>query len=263
MLKCVNTRDGWRGVKMADNEKDKRVVIEDVYEMEQEENIFCAKRVLVDSVYKQANLEGIAVTYAQTQDILNNVNIDTLTPKDISKVCCLRDGWHYLLDNINKDLDLGFLQNIHELIARFDVDYRYLGQFRTEDVLISGTNWRPEIKSAEQLHVELMNELDNPNETDKAIKTGLWIMRSQPFKDGNKRVGTFAANKLLIESGRGLFNVPVEYDGTFKQLLVNYYESNNSDEICEWIRDNCLLGVNKLSNDEQDGKTGKSGKTSR
>ena len=32
--------------------------IKDIYNMTKEENIFCAKRVLVDSIYKQANLEG-------------------------------------------------------------------------------------------------------------------------------------------------------------------------------------------------------------
>lgn len=222
------------------------MIVKDIYEMSQEDNIFSAKRILVDNVYKQANLEGIAVTFAQTNDILNNVNVADLTPKDISKVCCLRDGWHYLLDNIDTELNLGFLQNIHEIIARFDVDYRYLGNFRTEDVLISGTNWRPEIKSTEQLQEELMNELNNPYETDRALKTGLWIMRAQPFKDGNKRVGTFIANKILIEHGRGIFNVPVELDGTFKQKLVDYYESNDPDNLCEWISVNCLTGLNKI-----------------
>lgn len=38
--------------------------IKDIYNMTKEENIFCAKRVLV---YKQANLEGIGVTFAETQ----------------------------------------------------------------------------------------------------------------------------------------------------------------------------------------------------
>ena len=35
----------------------------DKYKMKLEDNVFCAKRVLVDSVYKSANLEGIAVTF--------------------------------------------------------------------------------------------------------------------------------------------------------------------------------------------------------
>ena len=61
-------------------------------------------------------------------------------------------------------------------------------------------------------------------------------MRCQVFKDGNKRIGSCAINKILIENGRG----------TFKQMLVSYYESNNADELASWICDNCLDGVNKI-----------------
>ena len=44
------------------------------------------------------------------------------------------------------------------------------------------------------------------------------------------------------------YKVPVELDGTFKQMLVSYYESDNSDELASWIYDNCLDGVNKIEN---------------
>lgn len=67
-----------------------------------------------------------------------------------------------------------------------------------------------------------MKLLDNPNVTDRAVKTGLWLMRSQIFK------------------------VPVELDGTFKQMLVSYFESNNADELAEWVYDNCIDGVNPV-----------------
>lgn len=71
-------------------------------------------------------------------------------------------------------------------------------------------------------------------------------MRTQLFKDGNKRIGSFAINKILISNGRGIFNVPVEKGGTFKQLLVNFYESNDSREIEDWIISNCLEGTTKV-----------------
>lgn len=216
------------------------------YQMTTEDNIFFAKRIIVDSIYQQANLEGIAVTFAQTQDILNNINVDTLAPNEISKVCCLRDGWQYLFDNLNKEMSLIFLEEIHELIARFDVPYQYLGKWRNDDVIISGTRWRPELPNPEDI-LKTMNEINKcENETERAIKMGLWIMRCQPFKDGNKRVGSFVANKILIENGVGIFNVPVKLDGTFKQMLVDYYESNDSTELSEWIWKNCLDGTNEV-----------------
>ena len=228
------------------NERDKEMyIIKDKYNMDREKNIFLAKRILVDSVYQQANLEGIAVTFAQTQDILNNVNVDTLSPKDISKVCCLRDGWKYLFDNLDSKLDLVMIESLHEIVARFDVDYRYLGKLRTEQVLISGTNWKPAIPDFDSIE-KCLEPACYSSLTDKAIMTGLSLMRLQPFQDGNKRIGSYVINKILIENGKGIFNVPVELDGTFKSKLVKYYETDDYSELGLWIRENCIVGVDEV-----------------
>lgn len=218
-------------------------MIKDKYAMTVEENIFCAKRILVDSVYKQANLEGIAVTFAETQDILNNVNVASVTPNEISKVCCLRDGWEYLFDHLDVPTDLVFLETLHELIARFDVSYQYLGKLRCEDVLTSGTSWRPELPDADRLYHDLMELTVIKNDTERALASGLYLMRTQPFKDGNKRVGSFVINKILIASGRGIFNVPTEKDGQFKQLLVDFYETDDKEPLMQWMYENCLEGT--------------------
>lgn len=219
-------------------------LMENKYKMSQAENVFVAKRLIVDAVYKSANLEGIAVTFAQTVDILNDVNVDSLKPSEISKVCCIRDAWHFILNNINSSLDLAFIEDVHELIAKSELDYRYLGKVRTDNVLISGTSWRPEIPNLETLHAELMELLKIKNETDRALTIMLWIMRNQIFKDGNKRVATIIANKLLIENGCGIISIPVELDGTFKSMLVKYYETNNMNDLKQWLYDNCIDGVN-------------------
>lgn len=216
------------------------------FDMTQKQNIEIAKRTLVDAIYKSANLEGIAVTYAQTHDILNNVNVSSIKPNEINKVFCLRDTWHYVLDHINEEMNLGYLENIHSLVARADLAYYELGRVRTEEVLISGTTWRPQMPNIEKLHLELVEIMKMECTTEKAITLMLWIMRNQVFKDGNKRVATIAANKVLIESGCGILAVPVELDGTFKQMLVEYYESNDSEKIQAFLYENCLDGINKI-----------------
>ena len=220
--------------------------MQEKFAMTQKENIEIAKRTLVDAIYKSANLEGIAVTYAQTIDILNNVNVVSLKPAEINKVFCLRDAWHYTLDHINDEMNLGFLEEIHALVARADVEYYELGKIRTTDVMISGTAWRPELPDAERLHKELMEIMKMPGNTDKALSLMLWIMRNQIFRDGNKRVATVAANKILIENGCGIVAVPVELDGTFKQMLVNYYESNDANEIKLFLYEKCVDGLNPV-----------------
>ena len=217
--------------------------MENKYNMTQKDNILMAKRVLVDAIYKSANLEGIVVTYAETNDILNDVNVDKIKPSEISKVFCLRDAWKYILENINKELHLGYIEEIHTLITKSELDYQDLGKIRTSGVLISGTTWRPEIPNVENLYKELQELQKIENITDRALSIMLWIMRSQIFKDGNKRVATLICNKILIENGKGIFSVPVELDGKFKTMLVKYYETNDMEEIKEWCYDNCLDGI--------------------
>lgn len=216
----------------------------DKFTMPQKENLFLAKRLLVDSIYKSANLEGIAVTFAETNDILNDVNISKLKPSEITKICCMRDAWKYLFDYIDDTLDLDFLENIHEHLAHADVEYYDLGRIRDVDVMISGTTWRPELPDPEVLHKELQQIMKTENATERAINVLLWIMRSQVFKDGNKRVATLAANKILIESGHGIFSVPVDSDGAFKTRLVKFYETNDMSDFKRWIYDTCIDGVN-------------------
>ena len=81
--------------------------IKDIYNMTKEENIFCAKRVLVDSIYKQANLEGIGVTFAETQDILNNVNVDKVTPTTFERY--RKKALHLIIEYTKSPLSVGEL----------------------------------------------------------------------------------------------------------------------------------------------------------
>ena len=43
------------------------------FTLTQEQNIFVAKRNIVDYIYKSANLEGIHVTFPETQAIFDGV----------------------------------------------------------------------------------------------------------------------------------------------------------------------------------------------
>ena len=60
--------------------------------------------------------------------------------------------------------------------------------------------------------------------------------------NGKVETGTYTV-VIEIENGNGIMSVPVELDGTFKTLLVKYYETNDMTEIKKWVYDNCLDGV--------------------
>ena len=64
---------------------------------EVELNIDIARRNLVDSIYKQAMLEGVATTYSDTETIINGGKVNNMTASDISKVVNLKHAWEFIL----------------------------------------------------------------------------------------------------------------------------------------------------------------------
>lgn len=218
--------------------------IQDKYSMTREESVFVAKKYLKDSVYRSAFLEGMAVTFPQTEAILENAAVSNVSPKDIAKVIDLRDAWEYLLANLDAPLDLKYLEDIHELIAKEDVPWGRLGKLRTETVRISGTSYLPEIPNPEIVARQLLDILvANVSDTDKAVTLLLYLMRAQLFLDGNKRIATFACNKLLISTGHGIFSLPPELKEQFAEQLIKFYETNNMDELKLFIYNNCITGL--------------------
>jgi len=62
------------------------------FNMPQEDNIFFAKRKLVDNIYISANLEGIKISLPETVEFMNNVNKGTLSIEEIFKLKDLKDS---------------------------------------------------------------------------------------------------------------------------------------------------------------------------
>ena len=213
------------------------------YNMTKEDNIFFAKRKLVDNIYKSANLEGIAVTFADTYAFMNNVNTGKISVDDMLKLKGLKDAWEYVLNSVDEELTIDYIKKIHFEICKGQKVYP-LGDFRKCGVGITGTSWRPKLPSECDYEAEL-NELFNiSSEIDRCISLFCWIQRSQMFLDGNKRVANLIANKEMIRNGQGVIAVPVEKIGDYMVRLIKYYETNDMTEIKKWIYDNCIDGIN-------------------
>ena len=60
-------------------------------------NLDLARRNMVDSIYKQSILEGIATTYSDTETIVNGGIVKDMTAKDISKVVNLKRAWEFIM----------------------------------------------------------------------------------------------------------------------------------------------------------------------
>lgn len=177
-----------------------KLKMENKYNLTLEQNIFLAKRNLVDNVYANARMEGINVTFPQTKTILEGVNVPNLKIDDIQCILNLRDAWKYVINNISEETNLEFICKINEYVARNEsIEW---GVLRNGTVEISGTEYIPEIPNKEKVEEEIKNILKKENETERAIEYMLYGMRSQLFWDGNKRTSTICANKIMIENGK-------------------------------------------------------------
>lgn len=212
------------------------------YNMSKEDNIFFAKRKLVDNLYKSAHLEGIAVTFADTMAFINNVNTGKISVDNMLKLKGLKDSWELVLNTIDEELTMDYIKKMHFQVCKGQ-SIGPLGEYRDKGVGITGTSWRPKLPSECDYEKELNEIKAIKNPLERCITLFCWIQRSQMFTDGNKRVANLIANKEMIKYGQGIIAVPVEKIGDYFTVLINYYETNDYTDIKKWIYDNCLDGV--------------------
>ena len=216
------------------------------FNLTREQNVFVAKRNIVDYIWKSANLEGIGVTYPETQAIYDGGIVNGLTVDNIIAICNLKNAWQFILENKDINYNFNVLCHIHKLVADRLVLEQDLGKIRTTSVNIGGTKWQPQIPIESQIIEELNSLLnqEDKSKTEIAIEVMLYIMRRQMFIDGNKRVAMLFANRIMIDNGCGIISIAQEYQPTFYEKLIKYYETNDMNDLKKWIYDHCIDGIN-------------------
>ncbi|WP_193551076.1 Fic family protein [Campylobacter jejuni] len=216
-----------------------------------EENIFLAKRNLVDIIWKSANLEGVNVTFPETQMIIDGFSVPDKTIQDLTIILNLKRAWNYLFDTINEKVSLSLIQDFNRIVGR-DLVHKS-GFLRTADVKISGTNFKPKLPIDYEVSKNIETILKNENKKEVALDLMLYLMRSQLFFDGNKRTSMLIANKILIENGFGILAIAKNDMNEFFTHLVKFYETNNNYEIKQFCKENCIETM-IFHNDEEKNK---------
>lgn len=199
-----------------------------------------AKRLLVDSIWKSANLEGLGTTFPKTEAILANAPTTTRT-EEVLFIINMKRAWNFLLDNLDYHNSLMLLREYNRVAG--ELLFSYAGEIRTIPVQIGGTSWEPEIPHTEILS-DRINELERIEDAEyKALKYFCFIARTQMFIDGNKRVAQLMANKILIEHNLGIFQIPIEKLEKFKTLLIAFYESDDDSAMICFMKEFCIKRV--------------------
>lgn len=215
---------------------------EDKYHLTPQQSLFLAKKKWDENIYCGMKMENRAVTFPQTQTILNGVNVPNVQLDDIQAILNMRDAWKYLIKTIDTPVTLTYLCKLNEFIARNEA--LEWGTLRTGTVGISGTDYIPPVPSSEQVSDELASIIDSPaTATEKALEAFVWGTRGQFFWDGNKRTSMTLANKILISAGAGILTITDKHMEQFNTLLLDYYNTGNSTELKTFLYTHTIQGI--------------------
>ena len=218
--------------------------IEEERSQDVELNIDFAKRHLVDTIYKQAILEGVATTFADTENIIEGGKVNNMTPEDILKIVNLKHAWEFILNKnvILSDTNFALLCEINKMVE--EGFYYSAGRIRNVPVTIGGTKWKPELPIESVIKEELKEIFDKKiDDIDRAIELLLYITKKQIFIDGNKRTSIIYSNHYLISKGKGIIVIPAELTQEFKDLLIPYYEGKDEEQIKKFIKEKCYMKI--------------------
>lgn len=204
-------------------------------------NLDFARVNMKSNIYDQAILEGVATSFPQTEDILENGTVSGMTATDVQKILNLKHAWEFILDRdvISYPTDYSILCHIAKLVN--EGFFQDGGRIRGVPVTIGGTSYIPPmpIESVVKENLEALLNAELPPD-EKAIRLCLYCMKTQIFNDGNKRASVIFANHYLIAQGGGMLIIPEKHVPEFKRLLVSYYEGKDNGEIIRFLKEQCM-----------------------
>lgn len=203
-------------------------------------NIAFARANMKMNVYDQAVLEGVATSFPQTEEIIDNGKISGVTATDVQKILNLKHAWEFILDRdvIASRSDYYMLSHIARVVN--EGFFAEGGRIRGVPVTIGGSSYVPPLPNELDVKEKIREIIEESDEViNTAIKLCLYYMKTQIFLDGNKRASVIFANHYLISHGGGFLVIPEKEVPEFKRLLVKYYEGEDITVIADFMKKYC------------------------
>ncbi|KRL02073.1 hypothetical protein [Liquorilactobacillus capillatus] len=217
----------------------------DKYNFTSEENRRFARSNFTKLVHTNARFEGVNTTLPQTQTIMDGMSVAGVPVEDVLTIVNLKRGWQYVTSQ-SEPLTLPIEKQINKLVAAEDA--LVPGELRQGQ---GGVNlgseefFEPPLINEQEEQVFLQKTLadSQTTTTDKALTVMYHNMRQQIFGVGNKRTATLSANKIMIDGGAGLINVPLDKWDEWNELIADYYRTNDMTRVKQWTYDNAIQGL--------------------
>lgn len=188
----------------------------------------------VEITYNALNIEGVAITIEETQDLLDNKNIYSL--EDTDNIIAI--NFVNSLSYINSIIEKGF--DKYELIEYMKRINLYLlnglhseaGNIRYSNIKVSGSKYIPKIPVEFRIREDIMKNINNIMEDP--LELYCYITRNQIFADGNKRTALLMVNLILYKDNK-YFSIDEEYADEYRVKLIEMYETGDTKKFKRYM----------------------------
>jgi len=202
--------------------------------------LFIAQKVFAELVFDVQSLEGMPFTMPEVQTYIQGITVGGHKVTDEAKLKQQILGWQKLIELVKTDtfaVSKEVACSIQEVIAKDEA--LEVGQFRSGQVSIAGTEYRP--PNADELDdifiatIEDILEIEDIRE--QAYRLHLDFARNQFFYDGNKRTGLLMLNGHLMNNGYPPLSVPAKRLTEYNAEMIKFYENGEYDEMMTFLKE--------------------------
>ena len=157
-------------------------------------NIAFARANMKMNIYDQAVLEGVATSFPQTEEIIENGKVSGMTATDVQKILNLKHAWEFILDRdvVASRSDYYMLSHIARLVN--EGFFAEGGRIRGVPVTIGGSSYIPPLPNEVDVKERIQKIVEEEDEAiNIAIRLCLYCMKTQIFLDGSARSATQSA----------------------------------------------------------------------
>lgn len=189
-------------------------------------------------IYNMLRLEQIPVKREHMPMIMKRRTVYELDIPGMIKTDNILKAAAFVLNDTN-DFDIDLVCRINRIID-YGRDDEKEGMIRDVPVSISGTSYRPGIPDIDSVKEMIVSVSKNNDEIDRALSMMLYLMKTQLFRDGNKRTAQLASAALLKNTDY-VISIPFVKQKLFLKMLVEYYENDDDRQVKEFIRKEALF----------------------
>jgi len=204
------------------------------------DNMEFARANMKANIYDQAVLEGVATSFPQTEEIIENGIVNGVSATDVQKILNLKHAWEFILDQdvLQSETNYYMLCHIAKIVNEgFFYDG---GRIRGVPVTIGASSYVPPLPVESVVKEQIATIVGQEKRAiDVAVELCLYCMKTQVFLDGNKRAAVIFANHYLIAHGMGVLVIPKKEVPEFKKLLAAFYESEDVTVIYNFMKERC------------------------